>query len=358
VVDSISNILPIQVVGTISGTTTSGLPTNIFSRANIEYVVIVNEDPIPVNLVSVSGTGPHGLLSGLENDDHPQYGVISGTETVTGSWTFTNVANITAVTGTFTQGLTVGTGTNYIFDNDVRFVDGTMQIGISAVDINGTLYMSDDVDLQGNNLYNADVVDAVRGDFSDYLTVSGVPVDIGGVTTDHGNLGGLGDDDHPQYMKDLVEDASPQLGGNLDAQSNDITNIGALTTVTGTFTQSLTVSGVPVDIVGSALTGAVESALAVVLSPADKDYPLEVYAEYPYTIIRSWQQTSAGSLVSSVKINGVVVEGMDNVTISGALESSTATSANSVAAGDRVLLSVSGTSSAADLEFGLRIVRT
>jgi len=46
----------------------------------------------------------------------------------------------------------------------------------------------------------------------------------------------------------VVQDTSPQLGGDLDAQSHDITSVG-----TETVNTSLTVSGVPVNIKGSRL---------------------------------------------------------------------------------------------------------
>ena len=43
-----------------------------------------------------------------------------------------------------------------------------------------------------------------------------------GSTVDHGNLGGLGDDDHPQYLKNLSEDTTPELGGTLDLADQSI----------------------------------------------------------------------------------------------------------------------------------------
>lgn len=45
----------------------------------------------------------------------------------------------------------------------------------------------------------------------------------GGGVSDHGALTGLGDDDHTQYMQDLVDDTTPQLGGNLDVNNQVIT---------------------------------------------------------------------------------------------------------------------------------------
>lgn len=42
------------------------------------------------------------------------------------------------------------------------------------------------------------------------------------IATDHGNLAGLSDDDHTQYLKDLVDDTTPQLGGDLDLNGKNI----------------------------------------------------------------------------------------------------------------------------------------
>jgi len=61
----------------------------------------------------------------------------------------------------------------------------------------------------------SNIVDAETGSFVSSLTVSGVPVDIVGF-----NAGAL---------KNVVEDTTPQLGGTLDAQDNNITNVDVLT---------------------------------------------------------------------------------------------------------------------------------
>ena len=48
---------------------------------------------------STTGTAPassdHGALDGLADDDHSQYGLLSGTETVSGDWTFSGIVSIT-----------------------------------------------------------------------------------------------------------------------------------------------------------------------------------------------------------------------------------------------------------------------
>ncbi len=118
---------------------------------------------------------------------------------------------------------------------------------------------------------------------------------------------------------------------------------------TGSFTEDVTL--------GEDLIGLVESPVVVVLEPEDRSYPVEQYAQYAYTIEESRHQTTAGSLVASVTINGTNVVGLTHLTISGAQETATATSANSVSVGDKVVLVVSGSSSPTDLQFGLKLKR-
>jgi len=80
---------------------------------------------------------------------------------------------------------------------------------------------------------------------ADGITVSsGVSEDtLTGFRTEFVNASGTlqTDIDTKGTLSNVSEDTTPQLGGNLDAQSNDITSINALTAVTGTFTTGLTV---------------------------------------------------------------------------------------------------------------------
>lgn len=91
--------------------------------------VIVTTDPSGVITISGSatggGVGDHGELTGLADDDHPQYSLVDGTRAFTGS--------ITATSGTFTQGLTVGSATTYVYPNEVRSPVGTF----GAATVNG-----------------------------------------------------------------------------------------------------------------------------------------------------------------------------------------------------------------------------
>ena len=90
--------------------------------------------------------------------------------------------------------------------------------------------------ISGNLTVSADIggssITAAAGTFTNELTVSGIPVslsDVEGITS-------------------IVEDTTPQLGGNLDAQSFDISSVNSLTAVTGTFTEGLTVGTSTVNI--------------------------------------------------------------------------------------------------------------
>lgn len=49
----------------------------------------------------------HGALTGLADDDHPQYPLEAGIETITGTWTFSNVVTAPAVNGSSTLQLQV-----------------------------------------------------------------------------------------------------------------------------------------------------------------------------------------------------------------------------------------------------------
>ena len=50
----------------------------------------------------------------------------------------------------------------------------------------------------------------------------------GGGVTDHGALTGLGDDDHTQYLEDLVDDVAPTLGGDLDVDFRELIDVGRI----------------------------------------------------------------------------------------------------------------------------------
>jgi len=141
------------------------------------------------------------------------------------------------------------------------------------------------------------------------------------------------------------------MGFSPNNKHNSTTSLVSLVDAdTGNFSEDVTI--------GEDLIGLVESAVVIILAPEDRSYPIEQYAQYAYTIEESRHQTTAGSLTASVTINGTIVEGLDNVTVSGAQESATATSANSVSVGDKVTLVVSGSNSPTDLQLALKMKRT
>jgi hypothetical protein len=88
----------------------NGAPRIRIGDPNGHYIVLDGSD------LTVNVAADHGALGGLGDDDHPQYGAIAQNETVSGSWTHSNLA----VTDWMSVGgnLTVGNGA----DVDVQFV--------------------------------------------------------------------------------------------------------------------------------------------------------------------------------------------------------------------------------------------
>lgn len=128
----------------------------------------------------------HGALGGLGDDDHPQYLLVSGTRAMAGD---------------------LDMGGNAV--TNVGLVDGVTVSAHAARHILGGADEIDgdrlDIDWNPSN-YTPTVAPAEVTDL-DHLTahLAGIDAALGGFTADHGGLGGLGDDDHPQY---LLEGAS------------------------------------------------------------------------------------------------------------------------------------------------------
>lgn len=135
--------------------------------------------------ISGSGSVDHGGLTGLGDDDHTQYSLVDGSRDFTGN------ISTTASSPTAAKNLT---RKDYV-DGEIATVSGHLQGNIDG-----------------------------KADSSHTHTEADI--------TDLGS-----------YLENVVEDTSPQLGGNLDAQSNDITSVGTLSGGTGTFTAGVTVSG-------------------------------------------------------------------------------------------------------------------
>lgn len=149
----------------------------------------------------------HGSISGLGDDDHPQYAGISQTETISGAWSFTTAP--TSVTPT--SGSHVATK-DYV-DATVITDHGSLgglgdddhpqYAGISQSEtISGSWSFSSIPSCgvtpsSGSHLANKSYVDSAIS---------------GSIISDHGSLSGLSDDDHPQYLR---TDGSRTLTGNM-----------------------------------------------------------------------------------------------------------------------------------------------
>lgn len=129
----------------------------------------------------------HGSIQGLGDDDHPQYGHLAQNEVVGGQWTFAQpvigqvpvAGNHLATKGyadTVHHGGLTGLGDN---DHPQYPLKGSPETITGAWTFNQTVVGQNPV--AGNHLATKSYVDSVS-------------------TNDHGSLGGLGDDDHPQYL--------------------------------------------------------------------------------------------------------------------------------------------------------------
>lgn len=129
----------------------------------------------------------HGNIQGLGDDDHPQYGHLSQNEVVNGQWTFAQpvigqvpvAGNHLATKGyadTVHHGGLTGLGDN---DHPQYPLKGSPETITGAWTFNQVVIGQNPV--AGNHLATKSYVD-------------------GASVSDHGSLGGLGDDDHTQYL--------------------------------------------------------------------------------------------------------------------------------------------------------------
>ena len=192
---SVANAL----VGSDGITVTSGDPTDDISGFRTEFV-------------SASGSLQGSL------DSHTGDATIHFTE---GSIDHTAIANI---------------GTNSHATIDTHIADATIHFTEASISITESQIsdLSHDV---SNALVGSDGVTIVSGSNTD--TVQGFRPEFVNAS---GSLQGQIDN----KLENIVEDTAPQLGGDLDAQSNDITSVGTLSASQGDFSTGLTISGVPV----------------------------------------------------------------------------------------------------------------
>jgi len=165
------------------------------------------------------GVTDHGLLTGLGDDDHPQYLKTNGTRALTG--------NLSAGTHKITSlaaPTVAGDAANKQYVDDavagVATADHGDLTGLADDDhtqyllVDGTRAMTGALDLGTQKIVNVGTptldADAATKAYVD------------GKSYDHGGLAGLDDDDHPQYLK---TDGTRALTGDISAGSHKITDL-------------------------------------------------------------------------------------------------------------------------------------
>ena len=120
--------------------------------------------------------------------------------------------------------------------------------------------------------------------------------------------------------------------------TENVTASGSVTAPTGTYSLSLTVSGLPV------ITSLVESENGFFLETVTGTIALIERAPYSRDIINFTGQTTGGSVSGTLSIDGTDVDGITNEVWNTSQVTSTATGANSIPVGGRMLLTLSGES--------------
>ena len=277
-----------------SGTTIT--PTDLTVKGNGIVDVSVAGTTLTINGTAGGGVTDHGLLTGLSDDDHTQY-LLRDDVAASGA------ANKPTVSGTdvgagnqlWVSGIPVG---NYLGVGGVS--DHGLLTGLTDDD-HPQYLLRDDFPASGND-GSIPLSGTVIGASSE-VYVSGVPVGHY-LSTDHGGLAGLTDDDHTQYL--LRDDFA--ASGNNGGVPLSGTTVGAAS--------QMYVSGVPVgDYLTPAGTGAGSpdgSGIGSVISSGTQTYPTDLTVEGRGTVITSL----AGSTLT---VSGIATSGpaTDHGTLSG-----------------------------------------
>jgi hypothetical protein len=155
------------------------------------------------------GVTDHGALTGLADDDHPQYLLTNGSRGLTGNL---------GIGGFRLTGLGAAT-TN---GDALRFEQGVKVGDAAGGDLGGTFPNAAVMKLRGFGVANTTPTagQVLTWNGASSLWEPATPA-AGGVT-DHGALTGLGDDDHPQYV---LVNGSHAMTGNLNMGFHKITNL-------------------------------------------------------------------------------------------------------------------------------------
>ena len=157
----------------------------------------------------------HGALTGLADDDHTQYLLVTDFTTSSGD-ILTYVSD------------------NYIDNSEMTTISGDLQTNIDGKDNYASWSFAVD-GVTKDAITSADILNFVGGDnititrsADDEITISGSAG--GGGASDHGDLTGLSDDDHTQY---LLADGTRTLTGELTISGSGIDLEHTTTDATG-----------------------------------------------------------------------------------------------------------------------------
>lgn len=92
-------------------------------------------------------------------------------------------------------------------------------------------------------------------------------------------------------------------------------------------------------------------------NPTAKSYTITLYAEFAFTIDRIRIVTSGGTCTALVAIDGVTVTGLGAIAVTSTPQHVTASALNAVAIGQKITLTLSSITNAADLQFSLKYTR-
>lgn len=101
----------------------------------------------------------------------------------------------------------------------------------------------------------------------------------------------------------------------------------------------------------------VQSYSGLIASPADGSYTIDLYSAFASTINTLKIITDSGTATAAVKINSTAVTGISAVSVTSTIATGTASAANTVAAGDKISLVLSSSSSPVNLAFTLKYTR-
>lgn len=339
----------------------------------------------------------HGNLTGLGDDDHPHYSLADGTRAFTG------------VVG----GITPVASSDLSTKGYVDTVSGSLQTQIDGIDSSvtlqeaydngdGTIASTDGKPVQIGDLTATGTLD-LRGDstltdlalsFSDdsntgiFSNTDGRLSFVinGSETIRIDNVGGQRNllilsagnaaapmlqfnDADTGFFRELTDTLSLSVGGTtrltVSGVGDSTDGVGIsdnLTAPTGTFSTSLTVSGLPVS-TGASLP--IESWALPIPFPGSGidgtgDGSENVYftIDYDLDAVSVLAKTVSGTLDYTLRFNDVIVEGLDNQTVNTSESVDFATSALTYTANDEITVAISGAASAKDMRWTLKTVRT